>query len=35
MYLCDERMKAAIDKAGGEGTAAFASQAICAFTRGK
>ena len=35
MYLCDERMKAAIDKAGGEGTADFASQAICAFTRGK
>lgn len=28
MYVCDERMQKNIDKAGGEGTAAFASQAI-------
>ncbi len=28
MYVCDERMKGNIDKAGGEGTAEFARQAI-------
>lgn len=28
MYVCDERMKANIDKAGGEGTAEFVSKAI-------
>ena len=28
MYTCDERFRGTIDKAGGEGTAAFASKAI-------
>ena len=28
LYVCDERMKNNIDKAGGEGTAAFVQQAI-------
>lgn len=31
MYVCDERMKQTIDKAGGEGTAEFVRQAIMAF----
>lgn len=31
MYVCDERMKHNIDKAGGEGTAEFVSQAIAAY----
>ena len=32
MYVCDERMKRGIDKAGGEGTAEFARQAIKRYT---
>lgn len=31
MYVCDERMKRNIDKAGGDGTAEFASKAISAY----
>lgn len=31
MYVCDERMRANIDRAGGEGTAEFASRAIEAY----
>ncbi|MDE5700695.1 MAG: MerR family transcriptional regulator [Lachnospiraceae bacterium] len=31
MYVCDERMKRNIDKAGGEGTAAFVSQAVAVY----
>ncbi|MDE6221863.1 MAG: MerR family transcriptional regulator [Lachnospiraceae bacterium] len=31
MYVCDERMKRSIDKAGGEGTAVFVSQAIAVY----
>ncbi len=31
MYACDERFRRNIDKAGGEGTAAFASRAIAAY----
>ena len=31
MYMCDERMKQNIDKAGGDGTAEFVSQAIAAY----
>lgn len=31
MYVSDERMKRSIDKAGGDGTAAFAAQAIRAY----
>lgn len=33
MYTADERMKANIDKAGGEGTAAFAARAIEAYVQ--
>jgi len=33
MYLCDDRMKRSIDKAGGDGTAAFAAEAISAYCR--
>lgn len=32
MYVCDERMKRGIDKAGGEGTAEFARQSIKRYT---
>lgn len=35
MYVNDERMKHNIDKAGGEGTAEFARQAILAYCAGK
>ena len=31
MYVDDERMRRNIDKAGGEGTAAFVSQAIAVY----
>ncbi len=31
MYICDERFKKNIDKAGGEGTAAFVSQAVSVY----
>lgn len=31
MYLCDERMKRSIDKAGGEGAAEFAAKAISVY----
>lgn len=31
MYVCDERMKHNIDKAGGDGTAAFVKQAIASY----
>lgn len=31
LYVCDERMKRNIDKAGGDGTAEFVSQAIAAY----
>lgn len=31
MYLCDERFKTTIDRAGGDGTAAFVSQAISVY----
>ena len=31
MYVCDERFRGNIDKAGGEGTAAFASRAIAVY----
>lgn len=31
MYVCDERMKQNIDKAGGDGTAEFVSKAIAAY----
>lgn len=34
MYVADERMKENIDKAGGEGTAAFAAQAIRRYVAG-
>lgn len=34
MYVCDERMKQNIDKAGGEGTAEFVSRAIAAYCDG-
>ena len=34
MYVADERFKKNIDKCG-EGTAEFASEAICVFTEGK
>ena len=34
MYVCDERFKKNIDKYG-EGTAEFASEAICIFTEGQ
>lgn len=33
MYVADERMRQNIDKAGGEGTAAFAAQAIQAYVK--
>ncbi len=35
MYVCDERMKRNIDKAGGDGTAAFVSEAIAAYVAGR
>ena len=35
LYVCDERMKQNIDKAGGDGTAEFVSQAIAAYCGGK
>lgn len=35
MYVCDERMKRNIDKAGGDGTAAFVSEAIAAYVTGR
>ena len=33
MYVCDERMKQNIDKAGGDGTAEFVKQAICIYCK--
>lgn len=33
MYVCDERMKKNIDKAGGDGTAEFVKQAICIYCK--
>ena len=33
MYVSDERMQRNIDKAGGEGTAAFASRAIKVYCK--
>lgn len=35
MYVCDERMKQNIDKAGGDGTAEFVKQAICIYCKNK
>lgn len=35
MYVCDERMRRNIDKAGGDGTAAFVSKAIAAYVTGR
>lgn len=35
MYVCDERMKRNIDKAGGDGTAAFVSGAIAVYVAGR
>ena len=35
LYVCDDRMKQNIDKAGGDGTAEFVSQAIAAYCGGK
>lgn len=34
MYICDERMKCNIDKAGGEGTAQFVNQAVAVYCGG-
>ena len=34
-YICDSRMRANIDKAGGEGTAEFASRAIEAYIKSR
>ena len=33
MYVCDERMKKNIDKAGGDGTAEFVKQAVCIYCK--